>query len=140
MTPQISAPRPPTRLRSEAEILAGWNGSVNEPLVSIGCITYNHVKHIREAIHGFLCQETDFPFEVLIYDDASPDGTAEIVREYAAQYPRIIQAFCQSENQLSKGVKGGEIVLPKMRGRYIATCEGDDYWFDPRKLQVQADF
>lgn len=111
------------------------------PLVSICCITYNHENYIREAIEGFLIQKTNFHFEILIHDDASIDKTAEIVREYEKLYPQLIRGIYQTENQFSKGIKiSPTFVWPKARGKYIALCEGDDYWTDPDKLQKQADF
>jgi glycosyltransferase involved in cell wall biosynthesis len=113
-----------------------------EPLVSICCITYNHENYIRDAIEGFLIQNTSFPFEIIIHDDASTDNTANIIEEYANKYPDLFVTILQSENQWSKG--GGSIyarfVYPRARGKYIALCEGDDYWTDPLKLQKQVDF
>ena len=112
-----------------------------EPLVSICCITYNHEPYIRDAIEGFLMQKTDFPFEILIHDDASTDGTADIIREYEAKYPDIIKPIYQTENQYSKGIKVSQVYqFPRAKGKYIALCEGDDYWTDPYKLQKQVDF
>lgn len=110
------------------------------PLVSIRCITYNHVNFIRDAIEGFLMQETTFPVEIIIHDDASTDGTANIVHEYAKKYPSIIVAICQKENQYSKGIKPILHIQKLIRGVYIATCEGDDYWTDPNKLQIQVSY
>jgi glycosyltransferase involved in cell wall biosynthesis len=113
----------------------------NEPLVSVCCITYNHEKYIREAIEGFLMQETSFPIEILIHDDASTDKTADIIREYEAKYPNIIKPIYQTENQYSKGVGiSATYQWPRAKGKYIALCEGDDYWTDPYKLQKQVDF
>lgn len=110
------------------------------PLVSIVCISYNHASFIREAIDGFLMQKTKFDFEILIHDDASTDNTASIVREYAAKDKRII-TILQTENQYSKGINPGvEYLYPIARGKYIAACEGDDYWTDSNKLQKQIDF
>ncbi len=113
-----------------------------EPLVSICCITYNHEDFIRDAIEGFLMQKTSFPIEIIIHDDASTDNTANIIEEYANKYPDLFVTILQSENQWSKG--GGSIyarfVYPRARGKYIALCEGDDYWTDPLKLQKQVDF
>lgn len=112
-----------------------------KPLVSICCITYNHAKYIRDALDGFMMQETDFPFEVLIHDDASTDGTADIIREYEKKYPGIIKPIYQTENQYSKGVKISTTYnYPRAQGKYIALCEGDDFWTDKHKLQVQFDF
>lgn len=110
------------------------------PLVSIRCITYNHVNFIRDAIEGFLMQETTFPVEILIHDDASTDGTADIVREYEAKYPQLIRPVYQTENQYSQGNKPGEFLGPLIRGKYIAVCEGDDYWISSEKLEKQVDF
>lgn len=110
------------------------------PMVSITCITYNHVNFIRDAIEGFLMQETTFPVEILIHDDASTDGTADIVCEYEAKYPQLIKAICQTENQYSQGIKSGKFLRPLIRGKYIAVCEGDDYWTDAKKLSDQVSF
>lgn len=111
------------------------------PLVSISCITYNHASYIKECIDGFLMQKTNFNFEVLIHDDHSIDGTEEIIKEYAKQYPDIIKPLFEKENQYSLGKPIGSVVwnLPRARGKYIAMCEGDDYWIDPYKLQKQVD-
>lgn len=111
------------------------------PIVSISCITYNHVNYIRAAIDGFLMQKTTFPFEILIHDDASTDGTEDIIREYERKYPDIIKPIYETENQWSKGIRGSAVFnFPRARGKYIALCEGDDYWTDPYKLQKQVDF
>ena len=115
--------------------------SHNDTLVSVYCATYNHVPFIRQCLEGFVMQKTSFPFEVLIHDDASTDGTQDIVREYAVRYPDIIKPIYQKENQFSKGVKIYlTYVYPRVKGKYIAICEGDDYWTDPYKLQKQVDF
>lgn len=112
------------------------------PLVSIFTLTYNHAPYIRQCLDGFLMQKTNFVFEVIINDDASTDGTTEIIREYEAKYPDIIKPIYHSENRYSKGERGfwNRYCLPKSRGKYIALCEGDDYWIDPLKLQKQVDF
>lgn len=115
-----------------------------EPLVSIVCTTYNHEKYIGEAIESFLMQETNFPFEIIIHDDASTDRTPEIIREYENKYPDIIRPVYQKENQFSKGIRGNRITIKFLssliQGKYVATCEGDDYWTDKNKLQKQVDF
>lgn len=121
----------------------GKRGELEEgrPLVSICCETYNHAKYVRDAIESFLIQKTDFAFEILIHDDASTDGTQDIIKEYCAKYPDLFRPIFQNENQHSKGVKiWGDIQFPRARGKYIALCEGDDYWTDPLKLQKQVDF
>lgn len=116
------------------------NRSLDNPEVSIICATYNHKDFIEDAIKGFLEQETSFTFEIIIHDDASTDGTREIVERYAYKYPNLIKAILQEENQYSQKRRPLDIVLPATRGKYIALCEGDDYWTDPKKLQKQYDF
>lgn len=115
-----------------------WESDI-KPVVSIACITYNHERYLRDTIEGFLMQETTFPFEIIIHDDASTDKTANIINEYKEQFPKLFVTIIQNENQWSKG--GGSIyarfVYPKARGKYVALCEGDDYWTDPYKLQKQ---
>lgn len=111
------------------------------PLVSIRCITYNHEPFIRQCLEGFVMQQTNFPFEAIVHDDASTDGTAAIIREYAEKYPDIIKPIYETENQYSKHDGSlRKIMDAHMRGKYIAICEGDDYWIDPLKLQKQVDF
>lgn len=86
-------------------------------------------------------QETSFPFEVIVHDDASTDGTADIIREFEAKFPHIIKPIYQTENQYSKKVRiSKEILYPKAQGKYLAICEGDDFWIDKHKLQKQADY
>lgn len=112
------------------------------PLVSICCVTYNHAQFIRKCLDGFLMQQTTFPIEVLIHDDCSTDGTTEIIRKYEAKYPDLIFPLYEEENQYQQG-KSAEIDFynyRRARGKYIAYCEGDDYWTDPLKLQKQVDF
>jgi glycosyltransferase involved in cell wall biosynthesis len=112
------------------------------PLVTTRTITYMHEPFIRECIEGILMQKTTFPVEVIIHDDASTDKTAEIVREYQAKHPRLIKAIYQQENQFSKPGKGTmrADIIKATHGKYIALCEGDDYWADPLKLQMQVGF
>lgn len=108
--------------------------------VSVLCTAYNHEKYIRECLEGFVNQTTKFEFEVLVHDDASTDSTASIIREYEQKYPNIIQGIYQKENQYSKGrYINLDILLPLAKGKYIAFCEGDDYWCDSNKLQSQYD-
>ena len=109
-------------------------------LVSIHCAAYNHEKYIADAIEGFLMQKTNFKFEILIHDDASTDKTANIIRDYEKQYPDLIIPIYQKENQYSKGKSITKFIMEKTKGKYIAQCEGDDYWTDPYKLQKQLDY
>lgn len=112
-----------------------------EPVVSICCLTYNHILYIRQCLDGFMMQKVNFPIEILIYDDASTDGTQGIIREYETKYPNIVKPIYQKENQYSKGVRVGFVYnYSRAKGKYIALCEGDDYWTDPYKLQKQVDF
>ena len=113
---------------------------MEEIKVSVCCITYNHEKFIRKALEGFISQKTTFPFEVLIHDDASTDNTQSIIKEYAEKYPEIIKPILQTENQRAKGISVQKMYnYSRARGKYIALCEGDDYWSDSQKLQVQYD-
>ncbi len=108
------------------------------PLVSIVSISYNHEKFIRQTLDGFVMQKTNFPFEVIIADDASTDGTQAIIREYAEKYPDIIKPVLREKNTGS----GCNFLdaCKKINAKYVATCEGDDYFTDPCKLQKQVDF
>ena len=111
------------------------------PLVSICCAAFNQENFIRDAIEGFLMQETGFPFEIIIHDDASTDNTAKIIKEYERKHPDLFVTIYQTENQYSRGVKPWfKFIFPRVRGKYIALCEGDDYWTDPLKLQKQVEF
>jgi glycosyltransferase involved in cell wall biosynthesis len=126
--------------RTEKEIMRGW-GSETPVLASVCCLTYNHENYVREAIDSVLMQETDFPFELVVHDDASTDGTVEIILDYANRYPGLIRVILQKENQFSKGgLIALRFVFPKAKGKYIAICEGDDYWTDETKLQQQVLF
>lgn len=112
------------------------------PLVSIACITFNQVEYIRQCLDGFVMQKTNFPIEIIIHDDASTDGTADIIKEYVEKYPNFHwKPILQKTNKFKEG-KGILVpyVYPKCTGKYIALCEGDDYWTDPNKLQKQVDF
>lgn len=112
------------------------------PLVSICCLTYNHAPFIKKCLDGFLMQETNFPIEILIHDDCSTDGTIEIIEDYTAKYPELIFPLYEEENQYSRGGAGKMDLYNyrRARGKYIAYCEGDDYWTYSLKLQKQVDF
>ncbi|MBQ8672675.1 MAG: glycosyltransferase [Bacteroides sp.] len=112
-----------------------------EVMVTIRCLAYNHEPYIRQCLEGFVMQKTNFRFEAIVHDDASTDGTAAIIREYAEKYPDIIKPIFETENQYSK--RDGSvtrIMNAQKHGKYVAMCEGDDYWIDPLKLQKQVDF
>lgn len=109
--------------------------------VSVVCATYNQVSYISEAIESFLMQKTSFEYEIIIHDDASTDGTSEIVKKYVNKYPNKVFAILQNENQYSQGVQFSRLYIhPMVRGKYIAICEGDDFWTDPYKIQKQYDY
>lgn len=127
--------------RTQDEIMENWPKEWDSPLVSVRCITYNHEPYIAQALDGFLNQETTFPFEIIVHDDASTDKTADIIREYEAKYPKIIKPIYEIENQFSKYDGSlGRIMKNACKGKYFAYCEGDDYWTDPNKLQMQIDW
>jgi glycosyltransferase involved in cell wall biosynthesis len=115
---------------------------MNSPLVSVSCLTFNHSSFIKQCFDGILSQKTDFPFEIVVYDDASTDGTDKIILEYTEKFPNRFNVLIQKENQYSQGVRGiaAKFNFPRCRGKYIAFCEGDDFWTDPLKLQKQVDF
>ena len=107
---------------------------------SIICNTYNHEKTIEQTIKGFLIQEVNFSFEILIHDDASTDNTQNIVKIYEEMYPNLIKPIYQEINQTSLGRSVSQINISRAQGEYIAICEGDDVWIDPYKLQKQVDY
>ena len=117
---------------------------MNDIMVSICCLVYNHKNYIRQALDSFLMQKTNFRFEILINDDCSTDGTTEIIKEYENKYPHIIKPLYHKENQYSKSYRQGNMMsitfnFPRVSGKYTAMCEGDDFWIDENKLQKQFD-
>ena len=116
----------------------------NNILVAIKCLAYNHEPYIRECLEGFVMQQTNFKFVAIVHDDASTDRTADIIREYETKYPDIIKPIYETKNQYSKhdGSLGRimDAAVDATGAKYIAMCEGDDYWTDPLKLQKQVDF
>lgn len=109
-------------------------------MVSICCLAYNHEKYIRKALEGFINQKTNFKYEILIHDDASTDKTADIIKEYEKKYPDLVKPIYQRQNQYSQKVKiTWTYQYPRVKGKYIALCEGDDFWIDENKLQKQFD-
>lgn len=114
--------------------------SAVEVKVSVICMVYNQKEYIEQMLRSVITQKTDFKFEVIVHDDCSIDGTSEIIKKYEKKYPDIIKPIYETENKYSQGV---DIVMglciPRSKGKYIAICEGDDYWNDDRKLQRQFD-
>jgi len=111
---------------------------MSNPTVSICCITYNQEKFLRKTLDSFIMQETDFSYEVLINDDKSTDNTPKIIKEYVKKYPDIIKPVFNKKNL--GAVKNFFTNFERSTGKFVAICEGDDYWTDPKKLQKQVDF
>lgn len=110
-------------------------------MVTVQTTVYNHEPYLRQCLDGIITQLTNFHFEVVVHDDASTDGSAAIIKEYAARYPNLIIPVFENENLYSKHDGSLRKTMQKhSRGRYIAICEGDDYWINPRKLQMQFDY
>ena len=113
---------------------------MNDIKVTIWCATYNHVRYIRRCLEGFVNQITDFRYEIIIRDDASTDGTQDIIKEYIEKYPELFVPIFEEKNLFNTGINTHTTYLwPNARGKYIAYCEGDDYWTDMDKLQKQFD-
>jgi len=113
------------------------------PLLSVRCLCYNHAPFLRQCLDGFVMQQTDFPFEVIVHDDASTDGSQDIIREYAERYPDIIRPIYETENQYCKHDGSLGRIMEKVMhpdSKYVAMCEADDCWTDPHKLQLQVSF
>ncbi|MGF1853517.1 glycosyltransferase [Vibrio satsumensis] len=123
-------------LRNEKNIIDSWDYK-DKVYVSIICPTFNQEEYIRSALDGFLTQLCDYKFEIVVHDDCSTDQTTNILNNYKERYPNIIKLILQDENQHSQGRKIIPIALEHCEGEYIAFCDGDDYWFDRRKLQKQ---
>lgn len=107
-------------------------------LVSINCITYNHEKYIAKALESFLMQKTNFDFEIIVSDDFSTDNTVEIVKRFQKKFPNKIRLI-QGEKNIGAR-KNGMRAHNNSLGKYVAICEGDDYWTDCNKLQKQIDY
>lgn len=117
---------------------------LTDPILLVVCLVYNHVLYLRDCFEGFLLQETDFPFIILVHDDASTDGSDMLIREYAEKYPHIFKPIYEVENLYSKKDGSLERVITNFiinsGVRYVAMCEGDDYWLQSNKLQKQFNF
>jgi glycosyltransferase involved in cell wall biosynthesis len=112
----------------------------SEVMVSVCCMAYNHEEYISQTINSFLSQRANFNFEIVIHDDASSDETTNIIKKYYNEYSDIIKPIFQKENQYSKGKKIFPFLSSYASGKYIALCEGDDYWTVPNKLQKQVEY
>ena len=115
---------------------------MNEIKVTIYCLTYNHRDYIKDALDGFLKQKTTFGYKVLVFDDASTDGTSEILLDYQQKYPEIFQVYVSPVNTYGKPERRivlNELYDKYLQGEYVALCEGDDAWIDCEKLQIQID-
>ena len=124
-------------MRAEQEIIDSWD--MSEVIVTICCTAYNQEKYIAKTIESFLMQQTSFPYEIIISDDCSTDKTTEIIRSYVKKYPKIIKHIYHDKNMYSKGVIPiRDYILPLVKSKYIALCEGDDFWIDTHKLQKQV--
>lgn len=106
--------------------------------VTVICITYNHAAYIQDALESFVNQNVSFPYKVLVGDDASTDGTADIVRDYAERYPDIIVPVLREQN-ISAG-KNWQDLISRANTTYLAFCDGDDYWCDDCKIQIQFEY
>lgn len=124
---------------SEQDIMSQWEFG-SDIVISVFCITYNHERYIAHTINSILAQKTKYRYELIIHDDASEDSTSLILREYQKKYPSIIKLILQTDNQYSKGIVPFEFCQKMANGRYIAICEGDDFWLDELKLEIQASF
>ena len=111
-----------------------------EVIVTVICVIYNQEMYLEKCLEGFVEQKTDFPFEVILHDDASKDNSPEIIKRYCERYSDIFVPILQKENQYSKKIPFFKRLLDEAKGKYIALCEGDDYWCDPYKLQKQYDY
>ena len=112
-----------------------------EIMVSVFCLTFNQEKYIKDALDSFLSQLVDFNVEIVVHDDASTDKTTEILREYSEKYPNIVKVFTETENVYSRvgdTIEVERIHIKNVKGKYVSSCEGDDYWTDPYKLFLQV--
>lgn len=127
---------------TEQDVTQYWNAQkYDSPVISVRVIAYNQEPYISQCLDGVLAQKTEYPFEIVVHDDASTDKTADIIRMYEKKFPRIVKPIYETENQYSKKDDSlNRIINPHLNGKYVAICEGDDYWIDSQKLQIQCSF
>lgn len=128
------------RVRIGNEAVSKGKEMNDEMMVSVICTVYNQERYIRQCLESLVQQQTTFRYEVLVHDDASKDNSAEIIKEFAQKYPSVIIPVFQKENQYSQGINPTHILLNRARGKYVAVCEGDDFWISQDKLEKQVDF
>lgn len=123
---------------TEKDIVSKWKS--DNVVVSVCMLAFNHEDYVAEALEGVLSQNVDFKYEILVHDDASTDGTADIIRKYAERFPRIVKPIFQRENCWSRGINPSVFFnYPRVSGKYVAWCEGDDVWTDSLKLHIQIE-
>ena len=122
---------------TEVEIKKHWKYT-DKVYVSILCPCFNQEDYIRDTIESFLAQESEYRFEIIVHDDASSDSTAQILKSYQARFPTIVKLILQTENQYSQGKLIFVLAANYAQGEFLALCEGDDYWLDPKKIQKQV--
>ena len=125
---------------SEEEVMSHWDAEPSHPVVSIFLNTYNHSGFIEDALLGCLIQQTSFPFEILVHDDASSDGTREKVKYLASKFPHIIKPIYQKDNQRALGKRPWMFQSGRAKGEFVAFCNGDDFWTDRLKLEKQVQY
>ena len=118
------------------------NNDSQPVIVTIICLVYNHKPYLRQCLEGFVMQESEFKFEAIVHDDCSTDDSTAIIQQYASKYPNIIKPMFEEENQYHKiGFSGiYKLIQPHIQGKYVAFCEGDDYWTDPLKLKLEVNY
>lgn len=122
----------------------GYIKKIDKPIMlSIWCTTYNHESYVKDALEGFIHQKVNFEYEIIVFDDASTDETPDIIRSYVQKYPNLIRAYLAHENTYHLPTRRkliSEFRKVALQGKYIALCEGDDFWLDANKLQIQVDY
>lgn len=109
--------------------------------VTVYCLAFNHEQYIGKTLQGFLEQEVSIPFHVIVHDDASTDGTRQVIQEYVSRRPELFTVILQEENQYSKKIPiYNTFIEPRITTKYCCICEGDDYWSDPHKIQLQYEY